>query len=727
MNTLSVDLENCFGIGRFRHDFKFSEQQTNTFLIYAPNGTMKTSFAKTFDSLAKNDPKDMPRDRVYVSRTPKHEVLVDGQQIISDSILVINAENETIDSSEKISSFLASKELKKKYEEIYKELELHKKTFITNLKGVSKSNDCEKEIVETFLENDDDTFFDVISRTSNLLTDKYDKYEFKYNSIFDTAGKVKAFLEKNKEFIELYMINYTELLTKSSFFKNVGEASFGTIQANQILKSIEDNTFFNAGHKFVLEDGTEINDSEQLRVIVEEEIEKIVNNAQLKKIFQNIDKSLSANVQLKEFKGVIEKDNLLLAQLSDYDGFKEKVWISFLSELKTDTESLTNLYRSKRAELESIINEAKKESKLWKQIIDTFNARFYVPFKVVLTNHEDVILKKQSANLEFHYFDKTESVTIKKKKQDLLEVLSRGERRAYFILQFLFEIESRKNNDSSQLLVLDDVADSFDYKNKYAIIEYINELHSSDNFKMLILTHNFDFYRTVSSRLGLRKQSSVAIRDNQGNVFLSNVNPMNDLFKNYLTNVNNPKVFISLIAFARNIIDYTDSNKSDDYFTLTACLHLKENSSGITVGDIFKIYKNRFIKLKEKELGIDPTTRVLDFIFEIADNIIREKDIDEINLENKIILAIASRLKAENYMLSKLPDLDFSSLKYNQTRDLAQHYQKSYPDSVNLEVIDRVNLMTPENIHVNSFMYEPLLDMSVLHLVETYRKTLLLN
>ena len=77
-------------------------------------------------------------------------------------------------------------------------------------------------------------------------------------------------------------------------------------------------------------------------------------------------------------------------------------------------------------------------------------------------------------------------------------MLSRGEKRAYFILQFLFEIESRKNSEVDQLLVFDDVADSFDYKNKYAIIEYISELHLTRNFRMLILTHNFDFYRTIS-------------------------------------------------------------------------------------------------------------------------------------------------------------------------------------------------------------------------------------
>ena len=35
-------------------------------------------------------------------------------------------------------------------------------------------------------------------------------------------------------------------------------------------------------------------------------------------------------------------------------------------------------------------------------------------------------------------------------------------------------------------------------------------------------------------------------------------------------------------------------------------------------------------------------------------------------------------------------------------------------------VLQRVVLMTPENIHLNSFMYEPILDMSDKHLRSLY-------
>ena len=49
--------------------------------------------------------------------------------------------------------------------------------------------------------------------------------------------------------------------------------------------------------------------------------------------------------------------------------------------------------------------------------------------------------------------------------------------------------------------MFDDIADSFDYKNKYAIVEYLKEISEHPYIDVLILTHNFDFYRTVVHRL----------------------------------------------------------------------------------------------------------------------------------------------------------------------------------------------------------------------------------
>jgi len=63
----------------------------------------------------------------------------------------------------------------------------------------------------------------------------------------------------------------------------------------------------------------------------------------------------------------------------------------------------------------------------------------------------------------------------------------------------LFEVEARKAAGRATLFVIDDLADSFDYKNKYAIIQYLKEIVNYSDFKIILLTHNFDFFRTVKS------------------------------------------------------------------------------------------------------------------------------------------------------------------------------------------------------------------------------------
>ncbi len=538
MNILEIQLQNCFGIGKLDHKFDFAQLNTNSFLIYAPNGTMKTSFAKTLDLIAKNDTNSMPSDRVYGNRTTTHNILGDGNPIVVESILVVNAEDSNYDTSTKISSFIASKDLKKKYDEIYTELEGKKTEYIKKLKQVSQSTDCETEFINAYSQSPQDTFFELLSNISKSLLTKPDTYNFRYNDIFDKKGNVKKFLDKSQSILSQYITSYNELLTKSKFFKSSGN-SFGTFQANELLRSTEDNSYFEAGHKFTLSDNAEIKSAEELKKLLQKEITSIVNDEKLKKSFDQVDKSIGANTELRSFKNAIEKDNLLLVELDKYEEFRKKVWLNYISLLAKETEELAKFYEGKKGEIEKIIKEAKNEFAIWEEIIKTFNERFYVPFEIKLVNQEDVVLKEETANLEFDYKDPNET-PVRKDKSSLLSILSKGEQRAFYILQLLFDVESRKQLSQQTILVLDDIADSFDYKNKYAIIEYIKELHNNPIFRLLILTHNFDFYRTVASRLSLNwKAAFMATKKDSREVTLIEGRYRKDVFSNFKKDISN--------------------------------------------------------------------------------------------------------------------------------------------------------------------------------------------
>jgi len=80
-------------------------------------------------------------------------------------------------------------------------------------------------------------------------------------------------------------------------------------------------------------------------------------------------------------------------------------------------------------------------------------------------------------------------------------------------------------------------------------------------------------------------------------------------------------------------------------------------------------------------------------------------------------------------MVEKICDTEFVECIYaNQTPTLLKKFKEIPGGDINqIETIKRVILMTPENIHLNSFMYEPILDMSDDHLKKLYEDVLTLK
>ena len=287
-----------------------------------------------------------------------------------------------------------------------------------------------------------------------------------------------------------------------------------------------------------------------------------------------------------------------------------------------------------------------------------------------------------------------------------------------YLLNILFEIEVRKKTGQEHLIVIDDVADSFDYKNKYAIIQYLMDISEHTHFKQLILTHNFDFYRTVQSRfvkyggcfMASKTRTRVTLEKAVGiqNVFVK------DWKLNFFTD---PKKKIASIPFMRNLIEYTKSDADEDFVKLTSLLHWMADSDQITVAALDAIYRRLF---SSEGASVDNTQPVIALIKDEANKCLLAPE--GINFENKVVLSIATRLAAEQFMVGKLKEAaSIATCESNQTSRLLKEYRLVFPaDQEVIGVLWRVVLMTPENIHLNSFMYEPILDMSDDHLRKLY-------
>lgn len=709
MTELEINIHNCYGIGKFEKKFDFSK--ANMYLIYAQNGIFKTSFAKTLKDIV--DGKN-PKDNIFTNRESNINIKIDNNKPTKNNLLVIDYFDEDFNSAESVTTFMASKELKSQYDSIFKTLEKAKSELIKQLKKRTGSSDCEKELTQIFKQ--ENTFYEILSNHFNEIVESKEKYNFEYHDVFDDKEIVKNFLDKNMELLDEYIKKYNELLSNSILFKNMDGGSFGTNQVNNLTEALKDNAFFKAKHTIKIGEEV-ISSNDRLVELKDNEINRIINDKDLLNKFNQIENQIK-NAALREFKDIIQKDNLLLLNLRNYEDFRKKVFLSFLKEFENEIKILIDDYKSKKEEINNIIVEAKKEHEKWKSIIDLFNSRFFVPFKVSIENQEEVLLKAKTAQFSFEFSD---GDNIKISRERLNNSLSMGEKRALYILQILFEIEAKKEKNQDTLLIFDDIADSFDYKNKYAIIEYLNDIKDTNNFKSIVMTHNFDFYRTLGSRLEIPRENIFMVSKNDareikletGEYLKAVIKDLKNKCKN-----NDIKAFIALIPFARNLIEYTKEENDKDYITLTSCLHIKSNTDKIKT----KCVNNIFDAVLKLKIQInEPEKTIKDMIYDEAQNILKHNDLNPIYIENKIILSIGIRLKAEEFMINKLTDESIlDTIKSNQTRKLFKKVEEIISPEEKI-ILQRALIMTSENMHINSFMYEPILDTSVEHLKELYK------
>jgi hypothetical protein len=716
MKKLKIKLKNCYGIKKLNNEFDFSRH--SAYAIYAPNGSMKSSLAQTFKDEADGA---TSKDRIFPTRTCSRIITDENDApLAKESILVIRPYDEVFSHSEKTSTLLVDNKLRKEYEQLHIEIDKSKEQFLEAIREQSKSKkDLEKEISSTFTKSETDFFLALLRIKEELSVQKDSPFAtVPYDVIFDEKVLGLVGTKDFKTAIADYVTKYNELLASSTYFK---KGTFTYYNASTIAKNLADNGFFDAKHSVNLnaKDKLEIASQEQLENLIAKEKEGISKDKELRKKFAELEKLLNKNVNVRDFQAYMSQNESLLAKLANIELFREELWKSYIKAHFELYEDLLKKYQSVQARKKQIEEEASKQRTQWELVIDIFNERFFVPFKLSAKNRVSVILGGEPMlALGFTFEDGAESIPVE--KATLLQTLSTGEKKALYVLNIIFEIEVRKKARQETLLVIDDIADSFDYKNKYAIIQYLKDIADEAHFKQIILTHNFDFYRTICSRfvnyacclMAFKGTADVTLKAAQGikNVFI------NDWKKHFFSD---GKKRIASIPFIRNIIEYTKDDSDPDFLKLTSLLHWKKDSSNITEADLDAIF-NKTFSGSAGTVG-DGTKSVIAAIESQAKECLNAAE--SVNFENKIVLSIAIRLNAERFLVSKINDQPFTdSITSNQTPKLLERFKTQFSsESYAINVVQRVILMTPENIHVNSFMYEPILDMSDEHLRKLYQ------
>jgi len=717
MNRVSIDLTNCYGIKKLTKQFDFS--QGRVYAIYAPNGAMKSSLAQTFQDVAAGTPST---DRIFPARASARKITDEnGRELTKESIFVVLPYDEEFGYTEKTSTLLLDAKLRKEYEQLYAEIDKAKETLLKALKEQAHSNrPIDQEIADAFSADD---FYTALHRIRKELEDQTETplADVQYDRVFDERVLNILGTQDVRTALDDYIKRYNDLLDASTFFKR---GTFDYYNAGQIAKSLAKNGFFEAKHSVNLNDGKrmEIHSQKELEAVIAKEKDAILKDKDLRKKFDQIATILEKNETLCDFQSYMMEQPALLSQLSNIAKFKQGVWKSCLKvkyDLYLDLISKHDNAQKRQKEIEA---EAAKQRTQWEEVIQIFNERFFVPFKLDVKNRLAVMLGNDPIiDLGFTYYDGADNAPMK--KDALLQCLSTGEKRALYILNVIFEIEVRKKSNTETLMVIDDIADSFDYQNKYAIIQYLKDIHDDPRFKQIIMMHNFDFFRTVESRFVPYSHCLMASKNSTGitldqatgirNVFV------NDWKKHFFTD---PKKKIASIPFLRNLVEFTTGEDDPKFSKLTSLLHWKADSATITDANLNEIYKDI---CGIAGVSADGSKPVVEIIKTEAGSCMKSASD---SFENKIVLAIAIRLVAESFMAAKINDPAFvASIVSHQTQQLFARFKGQFAtESKAVEVLDRVQLMTPENIHLNSFMYEPIVDMSGDHLRKLYGDVLAL-
>ncbi len=710
MKKLEVDLSNCHGIRRLSATIGFGGG--NSSAIYAPNGMMKTSFARTFGDLAGGENSS---DHVFPDRPSERKITdQNGKALESDQVVVIVSYDEEMGPTEETSTLLVDKVLRDEYEELQRGIIEAKTDLVTALKAQAQTRkDVEKAVSLAFMP-DDESFFNALLRIEEELAEELAPYaDVPYDIIFD--DKVVSLLKTDdfRKALYEYITRFNELLDGSTYFSR---ETFNYYNAESIAKALGTNGFFDASHTIVLNSGEtseKISTHEELTGLIQAEKQRITDDTSLRKTFSAIESKLNRNAESRRFLAYISANETLLPELANVERFNDRVWKSYIKVNESFYRTAVERFRSAAKRKKEIQASAAEQRGQWEDVIEIFNDRFFVPFTLTAENRTNVVLGLEPvAKLGFEFKDGPDRVAVE--RSELLEVLSTGEKKALYILNVLFEVERRKNAPGTTLFIVDDIADSFDYKNKYAIIQYLKDIAEVQNFRLVILTHNFDFYRTLESRFVPYKQCLMAQKTENGVALIAAAGIKNPFIKDFKPNFfTDPVKRVAAIPFIRNLLEYTRGEDDPGYIRLTSLLHWKSDTLSITQRDLDQIFNDLF---NESNAWADPSELVVDMIHKQAD--LCAKSSTSMDLANKITMSIAIRLTAEKHMLSKINNDEFlSTLTNNQTSRLFSRYKKDFPDRGDqLRTLDGMVLMTPENIHVNSFMYEPILDMSDDHL-----------
>lgn len=699
MELFLKKVENAFGIKSLHLNLE-NDKKMYQELIYSKNGSFKTSFSNTLYNLS-NGTLENVFDRLTDEKAILDiSILENGKEIKNFDNRFVVFSREIYEQHSKLlsdySSELETLTIDKKNSEYINEL-LTEETIEIKLQidNYLKGTGLNFEILLDMFSNLEDGYLDRIIQLLNTIInhEAQDISEINIKKIYQKAydivdqsefqSKISNYIQvlENKTNAQLFDKNFNEN-NCLQFINNVDKAKYLSETKSRGL-FLKDKVYY---------------DIDEVKKIFEEEIKKISKDPEIIEQSKEITKLMGTAKESEFLKESIQKKPLLVKQLS---AGRKNILLSYLKSSSIDYNYWLEVVKKAKKELNNVLKLAQDKQTNFERAIEIYKNRFHPIFDIKIVNKAESMLGIKTPTITF-YHNRYCEIPVSETK--LSQILSSGEKTTLNILKFIVEYENCKKYHP--FIILDDIVETFDYSNRYAFMEYINDLVNLD-VPTIVMTHNFEFYRTVSKRIPkLRK--SVASANSNGVVDIQTNNRINKNMENVLK-CSNIYDFFCAIPYLREI----KTILLEDTKTLDSCLHYKENTSKLQIKDILLQFPSNAIK----SLKIDENDIYMEKLFEIADNL---SGFDDFDIVKKTILSLSCRLLIERKIIANNFNL-LTNINTNQTAQLLDLYgEKLFPNVK--KYLEAVQLSTPEFIHANAFMYEPLIDINGKYLFELYNQ-----
>lgn len=699
MELFLKKVENAFGIKSLHLNLE-NDKKMYQELIYSKNGSFKTSFSNTLYNLS-NGTLENVFDRLTDEKAILDiSILENGKEIKNFDNRFVVFSREIYEQHSKLlsdySSELETLTIDKKNSEYINEL-LTEETIEIKLQidNYLKGTGLNFEILLDMFSNLEDGYLDRIIQLLNTIInhEAQDISEINIKKIYQKAydivdqsefqSKISNYIQvlENKINAQLFDKNFNEN-NCLQFINNVDKAKYLSETKSRGL-FLKDKVYY---------------DIDEVKKIFEEEIKKISKDPEIIEQSKEITKLMGTAKESEFLKESIQKNPLLVKQLS---AGRKNILLSYLKSSSIDYNYWLEVVKKAKKELNNVLKIAQDKQTNFERAIEIYKNRFHPIFDIKIVNKAESMLGIKTPTITF-YHNRYCEIPVSETK--LSQILSSGEKTTLNILKFIVEYENCKKYHP--FIILDDIVETFDYSNRYAFMEYINDLVNLD-VPTIVMTHNFEFYRTVSKRIPkLRK--SVASANSNGVVDIQTNNRINKNMENVLK-CSNVYDFFCAIPYLREI----KTILLEDTKTLDSCLHYKENTSKLQIKDILLQFPSNAIK----SLKIDGNDIYMEKLFEITDNL---SGFDDFDIVKKTILSLSCRLLIERKIIANNFNL-LTNINTNQTAQLLDLYgEKLFPNVK--KYLEAVQLSTPEFIHANAFMYEPLIDINGKYLFELYNQ-----